>query len=109
VDQKPAVRKILTGKNRQEQAAWVSFRSHFLWGPSACMRPVMAVAGQRRRTCHSGPLTLEVSLRPRRDNRGNFTPMDVGTRGSHIEADSRESMRKQDLKEAPQVVSFPLY
>jgi transposase len=28
---KPAVHKILTGKNRQEQAAWVSFRSHFLF------------------------------------------------------------------------------
>ena len=28
---KPAVHKILTGKRRQEQAAWVSFRSHFLF------------------------------------------------------------------------------
>jgi transposase len=28
---KLAVHKILTGKNRQEQAAWVSFRSHFLF------------------------------------------------------------------------------
>ena len=28
---KPAVHKILTGKNREEQAAWVSFRSHFLF------------------------------------------------------------------------------
>jgi transposase len=28
---KPAVHKILTGKNRQEQAAWISFRSHFLF------------------------------------------------------------------------------
>jgi transposase len=28
---KPAVHKILRGKNRQEQAAWVSFRSHFLF------------------------------------------------------------------------------
>ena len=28
---KPAVHKILTGKNRQEQAAWVAFRSHFLF------------------------------------------------------------------------------
>lgn len=28
---KPAVHKILTGKNRQEQATWVSFRSHFLF------------------------------------------------------------------------------
>jgi transposase len=27
---KPAVQKILHGKNRQEQAAWVAFRSHFL-------------------------------------------------------------------------------
>jgi hypothetical protein len=27
---KPAVHQILTGKNRQEQAAWVAFRSHFL-------------------------------------------------------------------------------
>jgi len=44
--------------------------------------PVMAMAGQRRRTYHPGPLTLGVSLRPRHDNRGNFTPMGVGTRGS---------------------------
>lgn len=28
---KPAVAKILRGKNRQEQAAWVAFRSHFLF------------------------------------------------------------------------------
>ncbi len=28
---KPAVHKILRGKNRQEQAAWVAFRSHFLF------------------------------------------------------------------------------
>jgi transposase len=28
---KPAVHKILTGKKRQEQATWVSFRSHFLF------------------------------------------------------------------------------
>ena len=28
---KPAVHKILTGKNRQEQAAWIAFRSHFLF------------------------------------------------------------------------------
>ena len=28
---KPAVQKILRGKNRQEQAAWVAFRSHFLF------------------------------------------------------------------------------
>ena len=28
---KPAVYKILTGKNRQEQAAWIAFRSHFLF------------------------------------------------------------------------------
>jgi transposase len=27
----PAVHKILTGKNRQEQTAWISFRSHFLF------------------------------------------------------------------------------
>jgi len=44
--------------------------------------PVMAVAGQRRRTYHPGPLTLGVSLRSGRDNRGNFTPMGVGARGS---------------------------
>ncbi|MGQ9688865.1 MAG: IS21 family transposase [Desulfobaccales bacterium] len=28
---KPAVHKILRGKNRQEQSAWVAFRSHFLF------------------------------------------------------------------------------
>jgi len=28
---KPAVQKILRGKRRQEQAAWVAFRSHFLF------------------------------------------------------------------------------
>ena len=28
---KPAVHRILRGKNRQEQAAWVAFRSHFLF------------------------------------------------------------------------------
>jgi transposase len=28
---KPAVHKMLRGKNRQEQAAWVAFRSHFLF------------------------------------------------------------------------------
>ncbi len=28
---KPAVHKILRGKNRQEQTAWVAFRSHFLF------------------------------------------------------------------------------
>ncbi|MFH1595083.1 MAG: IS21 family transposase [Pseudomonadota bacterium] len=28
---KPAVAKILKGKNRQEQSAWVAFRSHFLF------------------------------------------------------------------------------
>jgi hypothetical protein len=28
---KPAVHQILTGKNRQEPAAWVAFRSHFLF------------------------------------------------------------------------------
>jgi hypothetical protein len=28
---KPAIHKILTGKNRQEQSTWVSFRSHFLF------------------------------------------------------------------------------
>jgi hypothetical protein len=44
--------------------------------------PVMAVAGQMRRTYHPGPLTLRVRLRPRRDNRGNFTPTGVGTSGS---------------------------
>ena len=47
------------------------------WTPG----PVMAVAGQSRRTYSPGPLTLGVSLRPRRDNRGNFTPMGVGARG----------------------------
>lgn len=27
----PAVHKILTGKNRLEQATWISLRSHFLF------------------------------------------------------------------------------
>jgi hypothetical protein len=55
-----------------------SARALYAGGPG----PVMAVAGQRRRTYHPEPLTLGVSLRPRRDNRGNFTPMGVGTRES---------------------------
>ena len=44
------------------------------WWNAGGPGPVMAVAGQRRRTYHPGPLTLGVSLRPRRDNLGNFTP-----------------------------------
>ena len=43
-----------------------------------CPGPVMAVAGQMRRTYHPGPLTLGISLRPRRDNRGNLTPRALG-------------------------------
>ena len=45
-------------------------------------RPGMATAGQRRRTYHPGPLTLGVSLRPQRDNRGYIGLPGVGTIGS---------------------------
>jgi transposase len=33
---KTAIYKILTGKNRQEQSTWVSFRSHFLFESEYC-------------------------------------------------------------------------
>ncbi len=61
------------GGLRRATVAWLTPR-----GPA----PVMAEAGQRRRTYHPGLLTLGVSPRPRRDNRENFSPMGVGTRGS---------------------------
>jgi len=52
--------------------------------------PGMVAAIRGRRTYHPGPLTLGVSLRPRRDNRGNFTPMGVGT----TEANKRPRKRR---------------
>jgi hypothetical protein len=47
-----------------------------------CPGPVMAVAGQMRRTYHPGPLTLGISLRPGRDNRSYIGLPGVGDNGS---------------------------
>ena len=72
-------RKILKGVWRRQAGAAAS---------GCCMvdaggpRPGMATAGQRRRTYHPGPLTLGVSLRPQRDNRGYIGLPGVGTIGS---------------------------
>jgi hypothetical protein len=41
--------------------------------------PGMAVAGQMGRTYHPGPLTLRISLRSGRDNRGYIGLPGVGT------------------------------
>jgi len=75
--------------SRRGAAPWRAAASGCCMVDTGGSGPVMAVSGQMRRTYHAGPLTLGVSLRPRRDNRENFIPWAWG------QEQANKSPRKQ--------------